>query len=80
MVSSKNMIFLTKVSLILTKIKTHIMKTTVNFVRQVLFLELTIMIITAWTVEKGTFDSSQNLIRTPSGYFKLVSEEFQGCW
>ena len=30
----------------------------------------------AWTVEKGTFDFSQNIIRTPSGDFRQVSEEF----
>ena len=32
--------------------------------------------VRAWTVEKGTFDFFQNLIITPSGDFKQVSEEF----
>ena len=29
--------------------------------------------------QRGTFDLSQNSIITPSGDFKQVSEEFQGC-
>ena len=28
---------------------------------------------------KGSFDFSQNLIRSPSGDFEPVSEEFDGC-
>ena len=34
-------------------------------------------IIRGWTVQKkGTFDFSENLIRTPSGNFNQVFEEF----
>ena len=36
------------------------------------------VIIRAWTAQnkKGTFDFSQNFIKSPSGDFKQVSEEF----
>ena len=39
---------------------------------------LLLQICRAWTVrnKKGTFDSSQTLVRTPSGGFKQVFEEF----
>ena len=30
----------------------------------------------AWTVQKRTFDFSQKLIKTPSGDFEQVSEDF----
>ena len=33
----------------------------------------------AWTVEEGTFDFSQNLIRTPPGDFKQVPEDLRGA-
>ena len=39
-------------------------------------LAFSCIVIRTWTVEKRTYDFSQDLIKTPSGDFKQLSEEF----